>query len=367
MTAITARSGTTTGEPTGCNGPEPAIPQAKGAAMSEMQGAGRSVRDALLGDLDDGTRARYGLVPPGGDGSGPATEGEPRRGLVGIVRETAERISEDRVSAVAGGVTFFALLSLFPAITAFVSLYGLAADPARIAAHLDLLAAFLPEGALQIVRGQVEAIAASSGSLLSLAGLGGLAVALYSANGGMKALLSALNVALFQKETRGFLQLNLVAMCFTLGGLVMVALMLGVIAVIPVLLHYLPLPDRTGALVGLLRWPILFAVLLGAIAALYRWGPARPQRRAAGLSPVLPGALLAGVMLVAASMLFSWYAANFANYNRTYGALGAVIALMMWLWLSGCILLAGAELNAVMGRRKGLPKGGGRPKKGADA
>ena len=125
---------------------------------------------------------------------GPKAPDRPKpgwRGLIQIGQQTATQIGEDRVTAVAGGVTFFALLSLFPAITAFVSIYGLAADPARISAHMDLLATLLPEGGVDIVRGQVEAIASTSGSALSVAGLFSLGLALYSANGGMKAMLSA--------------------------------------------------------------------------------------------------------------------------------------------------------------------------------
>ena len=321
--------------------------------MRDRQAAGRSVRDALLGDLDDETRRRYGLAEmPEQRPKAPDSPKPGWRGLIQIGRQTATQIGEDRVTAVAGGVTFFALLSLFPAITAFVSIYGLAADPARISAHMDMLAPLLPEGGVDIVRGQVEAIASTSGSALSVAGLFSLGLALYSANGGMKAMLSALNVALFQKETRGFVSLNLVAMCFTLGGLLMAALMLMSIAVIPILLQWLP--GQTDAMVAMLRWPILFALLVAGLAALYRWGPSRPERRAAGPRPVLPGAVLAGIVLVGGSMLFSWYAANFGNYNQTYGTLGAVIALMMWMWLSASILLAGAELNAVLGRRKAL-------------
>lgn len=319
------------------------------------------VYDALFGELDDETRLRFGL-PAGRDGA-PSHDDladDPRRGtrislwqlnwrdLVAIFRATLQQIGADRVTAVAGGVTFFGLLSLFPAITAFVSIYGLVADPATITRHLDLLERFLPAGALGIIRGQVEAIAAAPGTALSLAGIMGLFIAFYSANGGMKALLSALNVAYFQTETRGFLRLNLVAMAFTLGGLLVLALMLGVVAVIPLLLHWLPLPEGGGAMVSLLRWPLLFLMLILVLAAIYRWGPALPNSRWRWISP---GAIFAAVALVAASMLFSWYAANFANYNETYGSLGAVIGLMMWLWLSATIVLVGAEINSEVERR----------------
>ncbi len=318
------------------------------------------VYDALFGPLDDKTRRRFGLPRSDAEAFGHADPrvDRPRqemilwklrfRDVVAITKATFRQIGDDRVSAVAGGVTFFGLLSLFPAITAFVSIYGLIADPATITRHLDVLESFLPTGALDIIRTQVESIAASPSSVLSLAGIMGLLIAFYSANGGMKALLSALNVAFYQKETRGFLQLNLVAMGFTLCGLLLLALMLGVVAVIPILLQWIPLPGDSAMTISLLRWPVLFMVLVLALAAIYRWGPAAPDARWRWISP---GAVFASVALVGASMLFSWYAANFANYNETYGSLGAAIGLMMWLWLSATIVLVGAEINSEVQRR----------------
>ncbi|SNR56048.1 YihY/virulence factor BrkB family protein [Paracoccus sediminis] len=312
------------------------------------------VLNALFGDLDDTTRRRFGLSTAG-EPAPVARDPVPNVGLrdldkgdyVVIAKAVFGQIATDRVTAVAGGITFFGLLSLFPALTALVSIYGLVADPATIAGHLDLLDSFLPQGALDIIRDQVQAIMSSPGTALSLAGIGGLLVAFYSANGGMKALLSALNVAFFQTETRGFVRLNIVSMAFTLGGLILIVLMLGVIAVIPILLEMLPLADTTSTWVAVIRWPIMFAVLILALAALYRWGPDAPDSRWRWISP---GAVLAAVGLVITSILFSWYAANFADYNETYGSIGAVIALMMWLWFASTVVLVGAEVNSEIER-----------------
>ncbi|MDB6176978.1 YihY/virulence factor BrkB family protein [Paracoccus sp. Z330] len=315
------------------------------------------IHDAIFGDLDDDTRARYGLTTTGPDTSGhdrvPSSQVGSIRSLGGkdvlaVARDTMKKVSADRVTAVAGGVTFFGLLSLFPAITAFVSIYGLVADPAIIAEHLSLLEKFVPAGTLDIIRAQVESIANSPGSALSAAGVIGLLVAFYSANGGMKAMLSALNVALMQNESRGFLRLNLVAMGFTLSALAILALMLTVVAVVPILLAWLPMQDGRDLWLPAIRWPAMFAVLTLALAGLYRWGPSVPNPRWRWISP---GAVFAAVALVVVSMGFSWYAANFANYNKTYGSLGAVIGLMMWLWLSSTVILVGAELNSALDRR----------------
>lgn len=322
-----------------------------------MNSSQPGVLDALFGDLDDRTRHRFGMKTEGSvDEVRPARRAAgPDIGLrdltkddwITVGKSVYEQIGVDRVTSVAGGITFFGLLSLFPAITALVSIYGLVADPATISQHLDLLQSFLPDGALDIIRGQVESITSSPGTALSLAGIAGLLIAFYSANGGMKALLSALNVAFFQSETRGFIRLNLVSAVFTLAGLVMIVLMLGIIAVIPILLQMLPLEGSTSTWVSLIRWPIMFGMLILALAALYRWGPAAPDSRWRWVSP---GAVVAAIGLVITSILFSWYAANFADYNETYGSLGAVIALMTWLWFASTVVLVGAEINSELER-----------------
>ena len=335
-----------------------------------------TISGAIFGPLDARTRERFGLgrvsgVPasareaehgdrparPDGvhESDAPHTPLQFRAGdMVQIARRTLAQVAEDRVTAVAGGVTFFALLSLFPAITAFVSIYGLFNNPATIAQHLEMMQKLLPTGALDIIRGQIQSIAAAPSSALSLAGIIALVVAFYSANGGTKALLDALNVANFERETRGLIKLNLVAMCFTLGALVVMSLMLAAVAVLPAIIGFLPLPAPTDRLVSLLRWPILFAVLILCLAALYRWGPAKPGSRWRWISP---GAVFASVAFVVTSMLFSWYAANLAHYNEIYGSLGAVIALMIWLWLSATIVLIGAELNAEIERQLRMRNG----------
>lgn len=321
---------------------------------------GSGIRDALFGPLDDATKRRFGLMAddpaPVPAKRMPGLRDMTRADLLAVAKSTFRQIGDDRVTSVSGGVTFFGLLSLFPAITAFVSLYGLWADPSTIQSHLELIEPLLPESSLEIIRAQVVSIASASTGALSLAGVIALLVAFYSANGGMKALLSALNVAFFQRETRGIVRLNLVAMCFTIGGLAMIALMLAVIAVVPMLLRLLPIGWGAETILAVIRWPLMLGLLIAALAAVYRWGPAAPKSRWRWISP---GAVFAGLALVATSMLFSWYAVNFGNYNETYGSLGAVVALMTWLWLNATIVLVGAEINSELERHlkhmAGLP------------
>lgn len=313
---------------------------------------------ALSQPLPEKAKARPSRAAPSGAGmgaDGPAKE-KPVKGARDLSfaswREVIKRvfasISKDRVMSVAGGVTFFGLLALFPAITALVSIYGLFADPNTINTHLGLLSEVLPADVTSIVSDQINRIASSSSTALSFAGFTALAVALYSANGGTKALIEALNVAWFVTEKRGFIRLNLVALAFTLSAIVLIFLMVGIIAVIPVILAYIPLPLSTERIVSFVRWPILFAVLTFALACLYRFGPAVEKPR---WHWITPGAFFAVIGLVGSSMLFSWYVSNFGNYNKTYGSLSAVVVLMMWLWITSMVVMVGAEINSEVERQ----------------
>lgn len=260
-----------------------------------------------------------------------------------VLKRTYAEVNSDRVLAVAGGVTFYGLLSLFPAITVLVSIYGLVADPGAISQHLDMLKTFLPEGALSIIGEQVTRIAQSDHSSLSIAAIAGLLFALWSANAAMKAIMDSLNIAYDAEDRRGFFKLTLVSLIFTLGGMVGLIVLIGAVALVPVLLKLIWLGPWVDFLIWAGRWPLIFVLILLALAVLYRFGPDRPDVRWRWITP---GSFVAALGLVIFSMLFSWYAANFADYNKTYGSLGAVIGFMTWMWLSAAIVMIGAELNA---------------------
>jgi membrane protein len=261
-------------------------------------------------------------------------------------KDTAGRvwqsITTDHVSLVAAGTAFFGLLAIFPAMTALVSLYGLVADPASIREHAESIRGVAPEAAADIIETQLERIVEQSGTA-GLAFVAGLAVALWSANAGMKSLFEAMNVAYGETEKRSFVWLNLISMALTLGAMVVLILFMIAIAVVPALIGILGLEGAGAWLLSLLRWPIILVAAAAALAVVYRYGPSRthPQWRW-----VTPGSVLASVGWIAASMLLSWYFSNFADYNETYGTLGAAIGLMMWFWISALVILVGAELNA---------------------
>jgi membrane protein len=267
----------------------------------------------------------------------------PWRGWKDIFWRTYEQINEDRLLAVAAGVVFYWLLALFPAITAFVSLYGLFAKAATINEHLSLLAGLLPAGAFEIVQEQVNRIVSKGDAKLGFAFIFGLALALWSANAGMKAIIDALNVVYDEKEKRSFVKLNLASLAFTFGAIAALLVAIGAVVVFPLVLARFGLGSMTGTLAWILRWPVLFLMVLTGLAILYRYGPSRREPRWEWL---MPGTLLATIAWLAGSALFSWYLANFADYDATYGSLGAAIGLMMWMWLTVIVILAGAELNS---------------------
>ena len=252
--------------------------------------------------------------------------------------------NKDRVLSVAGGVTFFTLLSLVPAIAALVSCYGLFADATVINGHLTAMQGVLPSGAVEIVGEQVKRIAQKSNGSLGLTFFTSLLLSLWSANAAVKAIFDALNVVYEEEEKRSFVMLNLRSLTFTVGALVFVILALAGIVVIPVVLNFVGF-SQGAWLLALLRWPALLIVLLGGLALLYRYGPSRERARWRWVGT---GSVVAGLLWLVASILFSWYVSSFGNYNETYGSLGAAIGFMTWIWISTTIVLLGGEINAEM-------------------
>ena len=267
----------------------------------------------------------------------------PWRGWFDILWRTYREMNSDRVLSIAGGVAFFVLLAIFPAISALVSAYGLFFNPSTIANNLLLLNDVVPGNVLAIVHDQANRIASNSGRALSTGLIVGIFVSLWSALSGVKAMIDALNVIYEQPEGRSFLRLNLVAFAFTLAGFGTFLLAIVAVVVMPLILSPIGLGNLTETLTRIGRWPALLLFLLIGLAFLFRYGP---HRRAARWQWVSVGSVFAAVTWIIASVLFSWYLTNFANYNATYGSLGAVAGLMIWLWISTTVVLLGAELNA---------------------
>ena len=256
-------------------------------------------------------------------------------------------------------MTFYLLLSIFPGIAALFSIYGLFANPADIAGHLDALANVAPGGAIDLLREDMTRLASNGGTTLGLGFLVSLAVSLWTTNSGVSAIFDALNIVYGEKEKRGLFRFYLTTLTFTLASIVFILLAIAVVVLLPVVLNFIPLPGGTDLLVKIARWPILFVLTALALAALYRYGPSRAEARWRWITW---GSAFATVMWIAASVLFSWYVANFGSYNKTYGSLGAIIGFMTWIWISIIVVLVGAKIDAEMEHQTARETTAGQPK-----
>ena len=285
----------------------------------------------------------------------------PARGWKDILWRVYEGISEDRILANAAGVTFYALLALFPGIAALVSVYGLFADPSTIVNHLDTISGLAPGGAIDVLREQLTRLAEQGSTTLGISFIVGLVISLWSANSGIKALFDALNVVYREKEKRNFIRLNALTLSFTVATVAFLLIALVGVVALPVILNYLPLPRVTGVLLDIARWPILLVLVAFGLTLIYRYGPSRTEPR---WQWITWGGAFAAIIWLAASALFSWYAANFGTFNKTYGSLGAIIGFMMWMWLSIIVILVGAKLNAEIEHQTARETTAGQPKHG---
>ena len=310
-----------------------------------------AVAAAGLGVAGDEARRALGRRRAGAAGpaleAGRGREAEaptqiPRPGWKDIALRTAKEVGADDIATVARSIAFSGMLALFPALAAFVSVYGLFADVETAREHLAGLTGVIPAASMTLIGDQMVRLARASEANLSLAFVFGLLLSIWSANAGVKALFKGLNVAYEEKETRGFIRLNLVSLAFTLGTVLIVALAMAALVALPVALQFLRVD---AAVIGLsqLRWPALLVVVSLFLSLVYRYGPSRAAPR---WRWVTPGGVVAAALWMGGSALFSWYLTRFADYDATYGSLGAVFGFMTWLWLSSTIVLVGAELNA---------------------
>lgn len=265
----------------------------------------------------------------------------PAKGWKDIAVRVKESLRDDQVPLLAAGVAFFTLLALAPALAAVVSLYGLVTSPAEASQQIADFTTALPADARSLIEDQLKAVAGGNSGGLGLALLVSVLLSLWAASGGMKQLIEAVNVAYDETETRKFFRLRGLAILFTLGMIAMFVATLGLLAVLPAVMD-----SSAGEIIAnIVRWPLLAALMAAALAILYRYAPDRDQPKFRWVSW---GAGIATLLWVVGSVLFAIYVANFGKYNETYGSLGAVVVLLLWLYLSAFIVLLGAEINAEM-------------------
>ena len=267
----------------------------------------------------------------------------PWRGWKQILKRSWAENKADNMPIIAGGVAFFGFLSIFPALIALVSLYGLVATPETVARQIEDLSAQLPDSAADLIGEQLNAIVANSGSALSISLVVSILAALWSASGGVGNLVTAINIAYDEVEARSFVKLKVLSLGLTLGAIVFVLVTFGLVAIVPAVIEELPLGIVGTILAQVARWVLLLAVFAGSLAVLYRVAPDRDAPR---FSWVSLGAVVVTVIWAAVSVGFAVYVDNFGSYDKTYGAIAGVIVLMLWLYLTCYLVLLGAEINS---------------------
>ena len=269
----------------------------------------------------------------------------PKEGWLQIVKRAWAEAKDDNVPLLAAGAAFYTFLALFPTLIAAITLYGLVADPAQVEAQVASVAAGLPAEARTILVDQMRSVAQGSSRSMSIGLAASILGALWAASGGMANMMKAINLAYDEEETRGFIKLRAVALVLTLGGVVFLVAAVGLVAVLPAVLDALGLSGVARFAVGAARWFGLVALVMAALAVVYRYAPDRDNPRFRWTSI---GAVVATVLWLVGSAGFSFYVSNFGSYGKTYGALAGVVVLLLWLFLTSYIILLGAEINSEM-------------------
>jgi membrane protein len=267
----------------------------------------------------------------------------PAAGWRDVLRRLMLDFGRDNLSLMAAGIAFYALLSFTPGLTALVALYGLVFDPTQVGTQVASLEGMIPEEARHVIAGQLTAIVQASSSKLGIGLIVSLALALWSANSATSALMSALNVVYGEQEKRSLFRYYANALALTFAFVLFGIVSLVLVAVVPAVIGLLPFGSYGKTIVDWSRWPLLIVLSAIGLAIVYRYAPSRNEPRWSWASP---GAAAATALWLIASALFSIYVGTFATYNKTYGSLGAVVVLLLWLWLSALAVLLGAELNA---------------------
>jgi len=269
----------------------------------------------------------------------------PSRGWRDIAVRLYKALGRDNVGLVAAGIAQYSLLAIFPGIAALVSIYALFASPSDVAQHMASIDAIMPPAAAEILTGQLSSLASSSSGALELGAIGGLLLALWSARRAMAALMVGTNIAYGERESRSLVRKALVSVALTVFAIIGVIIVVALGVITPIALRVLPTGQWLDMTVGALRWVVLWLFAVLTLSVVYRFAPDRKDAR---WRWVTWGSALAATLWLIASLLFTVYVANFGNYGETYGALGGVIILLLWLWLSAAITILGAEINAEM-------------------
>ncbi|EEW25245.1 YihY/virulence factor BrkB family protein [Rhodobacter ferrooxidans] len=252
------------------------------------------------------------------------------------------RMENSHFGLISAGVAFYAMFALFPGLTATIAIWSLVSDPSVISSYVKVADEFLPHDAAVLVHDQITALITTPKVHLGWATLLSLGIAVYSARAGISALIQGLDVV-HRATPRGLLQGWWVEFVMTMSLITTVLVALATVVIVPLVLNFVTLGVLEGWMLLALPWGAMVLLLMSCLIILYRFGPNTPQRR---VHRVIPGAFLAALVWAMVSIALSAYLANFNSYNRIYGSIGAVIALLSWLYLSVWSVLLGAAVNA---------------------
>lgn len=310
-----------------------------GVAVAASTNAAQQRAVAVLSDtVGDGTDPLPTVAPDW------LKESRRARTLWTTVSRVINRMGDDNLSLVAAGIAFYAMFSLFPALGALVSIYGLFGDTHVVQAQVQELTQLLPHETATLLDGSLNALLAKPNASLNFGLLVSLGIAIVAARNGVSSMMSGLNMAMEKRETRSFITLNAMAIVLTIGAIVFAGIVITAVAIIPIVLAYLPFDDHWRGVLAFSRWPVLALFVILAIDLVYRFAPSveRPSWHFFSV-----GTLFSASLWILGSYAFSQYVTRFGSYDTTYGSLGAVIVLLLWFWLSALIVLLGAVIDSV--------------------
>ena len=312
-------------------------------------------------------RARANVVPgplKAGRGRGAREFWQiPRAGWGDIAKRTWTETGEDNISLLAAGVAFYSFLAFVPMLAAIVLIYGIVADPSNVASHVQTLVRILPTDAAKIVADQMKSMTETPVTRTTIGLVIAILLAIYGAMRGATSVIGALNVTYGERESRNFLRTTGLSAAFTIGAVIVAIIAMAAISAMSLIGTLIHLPGFVAPLVTGGLWLMTALVASGLVAVVYRYGPDREDAKWTWLTP---GAVFASVGALLATFLFGFYVSHFGGYNATYGALGAVVSFLMWLYVTAFVVLLGAELNAEIERQTAQDTTGGQEAKMGD-
>ncbi|MCU7553069.1 YihY/virulence factor BrkB family protein [Alteromonas sp. ASW11-19] len=262
-----------------------------------------------------------------------------------VIKQVYTKIQEHNLSLIAAGVAFYFLLAIFPLLAGIISLYGLLVTPENLQAHMNTLLEAVPQESRDILQEQMRNLMEKSDATLGSGVLLSLLITVWSSSKGANALITACNITYYESTHRGFFRAILARMGFTLSGIAIIVFALLAMTVLPDLISWLGGYKLSDTEAKWITWPALIVMFNATLAALYRYGP---HRKKAKWRWVTVGSCSATVLWLLATFAFSWYLQSFGAYDKTYGSVGGIIVLLMWMYISAFIILLGAEINSAI-------------------